>query len=108
MSVIPSMRPMAVVKRQALRRGLRGNSQAWRWIAVLLVGRSAVVRNVAIRDGLRGGNRFWRYVAVGIMISDLASKFVVKEPDRLGVERLKPGQGVKVKSLGPDRRRAAS
>jgi hypothetical protein len=100
---------MAIVKRRAMRRGLRSNNQVWRWIAVLIVGRSSVVRSIAIRDGLRGGNRFWRTVALGIMVTDLAAKVTVKQPERVATERLRVGQSVRITALPPDGgRRAAS
>jgi len=109
MQLIPrSVRPMALVRRRALRRGLRGNSAMWRWIAVIVIGRSSAVRHVAFRDGLRRGNRFWRIVAYGILVSDVANKVAVKRPERLATERLVAGQAVEVRSLPASARRAAS
>lgn len=109
MQLIPrSVRPMALIRRRALRRGLRGNSAMWRWIAVIVIGRSSAVRHVAFRDGLRRGNRFWKIVAFGIVLSDVVNKVAVKRPEQLAIERLVAGEAVEVRSLPSSARHAAS
>ncbi len=89
-----------------MRRGLRGNSRFWRSIAVIALVRSDIVRHSALRDGVYGKSRFWRSVAVMLFANDARRALTVKEPDRLGTERLVEGQGVTVLALTRPSRRA--
>jgi hypothetical protein len=107
MAIIPrALRPMNLLRRRALRKGIQTDSELFRLISLLLIGRPALVRRNAYRQGLRGSSRFWRTVAYGFIAGDIWRKLTVKEPDRLGVERLVEGQGVTVLALPRPTRRS--
>jgi len=107
MALIPrSFRPTTYLRRKVLRRGMRSKNDVIRLAALLMVGRPALVRHTAFTDGLAGRDRFWRVVAFGILASDAFRKLAVKEPDRLGIERLIPGQSVAVTALPASARRS--
>ena len=107
MRLIPrALRPMAMLRRVAMKSGIRSQNQYVRMIAFALVGRPAVIRRTANRQGLVGNSGFWRIVAFGFIVGDLYRKLAVKEPERLGVERLVEGQSVTILALAPDTRRA--
>lgn len=107
-----SIRPSAIIRRQAMRRGVRSNNEVVRLLALVIVGRPALIRKTANVEGLRGSSRMWRFVAVGFLLNDLYRKLAVREPDRLGTERLREGQSVTVVTMHRptrrERRRAAS
>ena len=106
MSLIPrSLRPITVLRRRAMRRGLRGDSKVWRWIAVVVLVRSDAIRYNAMREGVYGKSKFWRGVAVMLFARDAVRAVAVKAPEQLGVERLAPGQIVQVCAITPDSRR---
>lgn len=94
-----ALRPMTYVRRRALRSGMQSRSELARFLSVLIVGRPALVRQNAFRQGVRGSSRLWRMVAVGLFVGDIWRKATVKEPDRLGTERLIEGQGVTVLAM---------
>lgn len=90
-----------------MRGGLRSDSDIYRLVALLLVGRPALVRATAMRQGFAKRDRFWRLVAYGILANDVRRKLTVKEPDRLGTERLVEGQSVIVSALPRSKRKAS-
>ncbi len=96
---------MTVIRRRAMRKGLRGNSRLWRAVAVIVLVRTDAIRYTAMREGVYGSSRFWRSVAVLLLMNDAGRKLAVKEPERLGIERLVAGQTVQVAAIGPRRRR---
>jgi hypothetical protein len=106
MPIIPrSLRPMVVLRRQATRRGLRGNSRFWRWVAFLVYIRSDVARHAAIREGVFGKSLIWRAVAVVVFADQIMRTVLVKSPQKLGTERLVAGQAVHISSIAPVSRR---
>ena len=98
---------MTILRRRAVRRGFQSNRNYMRLIALLLVGRPALLRQNAIRQGFIGKDRFWKTVAYVFLANDVLRKLVVKEPERLGIERLVEGQSVTVTALPRSSRRAA-
>ena len=108
MPLIPrALRPMTVIRRKAMRKGLRGDSRIWRLVAVIVLVRSDIIRHSAMREGVYGSSRFWRSVAVLLFANDARRAVAVKVPEQLGVERLAPGQTVQVSAIEPRRRRRA-
>jgi hypothetical protein len=108
MSLIPkTLRPMTVIRRKAMRKGLRGNSRVWRAVAVIVLVRTDIVRHAALREGVYGKSRFWRGIALMLFANDAVRAVTVKAPEQLGVERLAPGQTVQVSAVGPRQRRRA-
>lgn len=109
MSLLPrALRPMTLIRRRMMRGGLRSDSDIYRLVALLLVGRPALVRSTAMRQGFAGRDKFWRVVAFGLIANDIRRKLTVKEPDRLGIERLVEGQSVVISALPRSGRRRAS
>jgi hypothetical protein len=107
MRLIPrALRPMTYLRRRSMRTGIQSESEVYRLIALLMVGRPALVRQNAMRQGLRGSSRLWRTVAFAFIAGDIYRKIAVKEPDRLGTERLVEGQFVTVSALPRPSRRA--
>ena len=106
MALIPrALRPMTFIRRRAMRKGVSSNSDIVRLVSLLLVGRPAIVRQTAFRQGFRRGDRFWRSVAYFLVAGDIWRKLTVKEPDRLGTEKLVEGQRVTVLALPRPTRR---
>ena len=97
---------MTVVRRRVMRGGMRSDSDLYRLIALLLVGRPALVRHTALREGVAGRDRFWRVVAYAIIANEIRHKLTVKEPERLGTERLVEGQSVVISALPRSERRS--
>jgi hypothetical protein len=84
MALLPyALRPVSVVRRTALRRGVRGTSFFWSAVAGLLLGEGSYVRSQAIRRGLIGGSRSWQVLA-GLMILKEAANSAGKKPENLG------------------------
>ena len=113
MKLIPyALRPSTLLRRQAMKRGLRSDSELVQLISFLAVSRPAVIRRTATRRGLLGTSRLWRVVGYWFVAGDVYRKLAVKEPDRLGTERLSEGQTVTVVTMHRptrrERRRAAS
>jgi hypothetical protein len=102
----PSFRPTTFLRRRVLRRGMRSKNDVVRLLALIMIGRPALVRHTAFTEGLAGRDRFWRVVAFGFLAQDVIRKFTVKEPERLGIERLVPGQSVTVTALPASARRS--
>jgi hypothetical protein len=98
---------MTLLRRRAIKRGFNSNRNFMRLIALLLVGRPALLRQNALRQGFVGKDRFWRALGFVFLANDVLRKLVVKEPDRLGIERLVEGQSVTVTALPRPSRRAA-
>ncbi len=90
-----------------MRRGLKSDSDLFRLVAMLIVGRPALVRNTAMRQGFVKRDAFWRVVAFGFLANDVRRKLLVKEPDRLGTERLVAGQTVIISALPRSKRKAS-
>jgi hypothetical protein len=112
MRLIPrALRPTSLLRRQTMRRGVRSESELIRMLAFVIVGRPEFVRRQATRQGLMGSSRLWRALAYGFIASDVCRKLAVKQPERLGTERLGEGQGVTVLAMHRptrrERRRAA-
>jgi hypothetical protein len=103
-----ALRPMTLIRRRMMRGGLKSDSDIYRLMALLLVGRPALVRSTAMRQGFAGRDKFWRLVAYGIIANDVRRKLTVKQPERLGTERLLEGQSVVVSALPRSGRRRAS
>lgn len=91
MALLPkALRPSSVLRRTALRRGVRGTSIFWSGVAGLLMGEGSYVRSQAIRRGLIGGNRSWQVLA-GLMIMKEVANVAGKQPEDLG--KVKVGRG---------------
>ncbi len=102
MALIPrSLRPLVVLRRQATRRGLRGNSRFWKWVAFVVYIRSDVARHAAIREGVFGKSLLWRAFAVVVFGDQLLRYVLIKKPEKLGTERLIAGQAVQISSITP-------
>lgn len=113
MKLIPrALRPMTFIRRRAMRSGVQSQNDVVRLLALVIVGRPALVRQTANRLGFVGSSRLWRMVAYGFLANDLYRKVAVKQPDRLGTEKLLEGEGVTVLAMHRptkrERRRSAS
>lgn len=102
MSLIPrAIRPMTILRRRAMRRGLRGDSAMWQFMALMLVGGSSAMKMTARRDGFFGGSKFWKTIFYALILNDLVKKVAVKEPEVLSTEKLTAGQSVTITALDP-------
>lgn len=102
MSLIPrALRPMTILRRRAMRRGLRGDSAMWQFVALMLMGGSSAMKLTARREGFFGGSRFWKTVFYAVIVNDLVKKIAVKETEVLSTEKLTAGQSVTITALDP-------
>lgn len=60
---------------------------------------SRVLRYNAIRRGVFGGSRPWTAVAVVMYSASLISRVVRRQPEVVSIEKLRPGQFVRVEAL---------
>jgi hypothetical protein len=101
MALLPyALRPRAVLRRTALRRGVRGNSLFWSAVAGLMVGQGTYVRSQAIRRGVLGGSRSWRALA-GLLVLKEAVGSGAKHPENLGKLKVGAGSSVRVNTEKP-------
>jgi hypothetical protein len=101
MSLLPhALRPRSVLRRTALRRGVRGTSLFWSAVAGLLVGQGSYVRSQAIRRGVIGGSRSWQLLAGLLVLKEVASS-AGKQPENLGKVKVGTGSFVRVKAEKP-------
>lgn len=62
---------------------------------------SSYVRRASINRGLLGDDRFWRAVFFVMMGRRLMRKLSGAEPEIVAVERLEPGQFVRIEAIDP-------
>jgi hypothetical protein len=98
---------MTLVRRRVIRRGINSNRSYMRLMALLLVGRPALLRQNALRQGFFGNDKLWKTLGYMYLANDIFRKVAVKEPERLGIERLVAGQSVTITALSRSSRRAA-
>jgi hypothetical protein len=102
MSVVPyALRPRAVVRKAALKRGVEGGSVFWRALAVYFVGGQTLLRTNALRRGLFGGNRKWQAVGVLMLLTNDVRKKVSKQPESLGTWKVGADSFVNVIAASP-------
>lgn len=85
MSILPyALRPRAVIRKTAVKRGVDGGSMLWRALSLYFVGGPTLVRTFAIRRGFFGGNRAWQAVGVVMLITQDLRGAIRKKPEPLG------------------------
>jgi hypothetical protein len=86
-------------RRRSFRRGVRGNSRFWLFIYALFFGRELVGRSPYRWS--RSGVPLWRWIVGVHTVADVVSRVVSPPAEFLGVERLRPGQFVRVEAIDP-------
>jgi hypothetical protein len=62
---------------------------------------SSLVRRAAINKGLFGDDRFWRAVFVLMTGRRVLRRVLGSEPEVVAVEKLEPGQFVRIEAIDP-------
>lgn len=103
MALLPyALRPKVILRAQIVKRGVIGGNPVLRPIAMLMVGQGVLVRRNALRQGLVLGQPMWRLVGALLLAQDAYRIVVKKTPERLAVERIKPGHRVTVQAVKPN------
>lgn len=74
MALPRAVQPKTILRRTAIKRSGEGDSVLWRALAVYFVGGLAMVRTQAIRRGMLGGNRIWQAILVGVILRNQLSR----------------------------------
>ncbi len=102
MSLIPyALRPRAVLRKAAIKRGVEGGSVPWRALAMYFVGGPVLLRTNAIRRGVFGGSRQWQAVGLVLLLTQDLRRQVGKQPETLGTWKAGTGDFVKVTTTTP-------
>lgn len=102
MSLLPyALRPRAVIRKAAVKRGVDGGSVLWRALALYFVGGSALVRTNAIRRGFFGGNRLWQVIGALVLVGQDFRGAIRKQPEPLGRWKVGAGDFVRVVNTKP-------
>ncbi|MGA9275372.1 hypothetical protein [Ilumatobacter sp.] len=102
MSLVPyALRPRAVIRKAAVKRGVEGGSVVWRALAMYFVGGPVLLRTQAIRRGIFGGNRSWQLIGLILLVSQDARGIFGKQSEPLGKWKVGPGQFVRVTNTKP-------
>ena len=67
----------------------------------------AALRRKALVRGVLGGDRGWLAVGAVLWGGGLLKRAVTKQTELLTIEKLAPGQGLRIDTFKPDTRRAA-
>lgn len=106
MSLVPyALRPRAVIRKTAVKRGVDGGSVFWRALALYFVGGAVLVRTQAIRRGFLGGNRMWQLIGATLLVSQDLRGALRKKPEPLGRWKVGPNQFVSVINAKPQTRK---
>ncbi|WP_040494690.1 hypothetical protein [Ilumatobacter nonamiensis] len=106
MSILPyALRPRAVIRKTAVKRGVDGGSVMWRALALYFVGGPTLVRTNAIRRGFLSGNRTWQVVGVALILSQDLRGMFRKKPEPIGRFRVKSNDFIRVTNIKPQSRR---
>lgn len=62
---------------------------------------SFYVRRASISKGLLGDDRFWRMVFILLTGRKALRKVMGSEPERVAIEKLEPGQFVRIEAIDP-------
>jgi hypothetical protein len=81
-------------RRKALSRGMFGEDRFWRLVYGLMYGRRTVSR-------LFGPKRIWRPLYTAVYGIRLARKLLGFGPELLSIEKLRPGQWVRIEAIDP-------
>lgn len=60
------------------------------------------LRRASINKGLFGEDRFWRVVFAVIFGRKLLRRLIGSEPETVAMEKLKPGQFVRIEAIDPE------
>ena len=97
MSLVPyALRPRAVLRKAAIKRGVEGGSFAWRALAMYFVGGPVLLRTNAIRRGVFGGSRKWQAVGILLLLTQDVRQQAGKKPESLGKWKAGAGDFVRV------------
>ena len=66
---------------------------------------SALIRSRAIHRGILGSSPLWRAVAVVVFGRRFLKRFLGKNAEELGTEKLEAGQFVRIEAIAPPTRR---
>jgi hypothetical protein len=66
---------------------------------------SALIRSRAIHKGILGSSPLWRAVAVVVFGRRFLKRFLGKNAEDLGTEKLEAGQFVRIEAIAPPTRR---
>jgi hypothetical protein len=81
-------------RRKALSRGLFGEDRFWRLVYALMYGRRTVSRLISPK-------RVWRPLYTTVYAARLVRKVLGFGPQLLSVEKLQPGQWVRIEAIDP-------
>ena len=62
---------------------------------------SYYIRRASIRKGLFGDDRFWRTVFILMTGRKVLRRMMGSEPETVALEKLKPGQFVRIEAIDP-------
>jgi hypothetical protein len=95
MARLPSgLSPAFYARRMSLSRGAFGEDRFWRLVYSLLYSRQVTRR-------LIGGRRAWRPLYTAIFTVRLARRILGFGPQLVSLEKLKPGQFVRIEAIDP-------
>jgi len=60
------------------------------------------IRRASINKGLFGDDRFWRTIFFIIFGRRVLKRVLGSEPETVAIEKLKPGQFVRIEAIDPD------
>ena len=63
---------------------------------------SYYIRRASINKGLFGDDRFWRTVFILMTGRRVLRKLMGSEPETVAIEKLKPGQFVRIEAIDPE------
>jgi hypothetical protein len=66
---------------------------------------ASLIRQKALREGIFGPSRWWKLIAVVVFGSGIIRRFLGKQPQHLGTEKLVAGQSVTITAIAPVSRR---
>jgi hypothetical protein len=91
--------PVSYVRRRSFRRGVRGNNRFWLFVYALFFGRELVGRSPY--RWARSGVPLWRFIVGAHAVHDVVKSVTSPPAEFLGVERLRPGEFVRVEAIDP-------
>ena len=97
MSLVPyALRPRAVLRKAAHKRGVEGGSVLWRALPMYYVGGPTLLRTNAIRRGVLGGDRKWQAAGLVLLITQDLRHQAGRGPERLGKWKVGPNDFLRV------------
>jgi hypothetical protein len=91
--------PVRYIRRRSFRRGVRGGSSFWLAVYALFFGRELIGRSFF--QWSRSGVPFWRWILALHTGLDLVRKLTSPPAELVAVEKLKPGQFVRIEAIDP-------